>query len=317
MKYLCRILLYFAVFPLCLTTTRGQERNMVGEISPVFEAVLHGDALKLKQLLIAGCNPNETSPWGWAPLHQAMYHRIEIAELLLDYGGDIDAQVSDWGPTPSNGWTPIFYAVSLGRGDLVTELVKRGANINFEDATGKAPLFYAVQNGRSDIVALLKQLGAHRLTEFPVASAKSTPAYYPSGLAGEATAIPELFQAVMLHDLEKVKALLSQGANPNEKTPYGWAPIHEAMNCDLTICRLLLEYGADPNLRVSEKKHSSNWTALFFAAYYGRDDLVTELLHHGALVDITDSLGRSPHWYAREQGRNDTAQLLHAGSSRK
>lgn len=315
MKYLCRVLVYFAALPLSLATSRGEDNtNIVGGIPPVFEAVLHGDVSKLKRLLIAGKNPNEKSPWGWAPLHQAMYYRLEVTKLLLDFGGDVDAQVSDHGPIPSNGWTPIFYAVSLGRVDLALELVKRGANINLEDATGKTPLFYAVQNGRSDMAGLLKQFGARPLKEIPVERPKPTPAYYPNGLTGEAKPIPELFQAVMLHDADRVKTLLSRGANPNEKTPYGWAAIHEAMNCDLTICRLLLDYGADPNLRVSEKQHSSNWTALFFAAYYGRDDLVIELLHHGAHIDVKDSLGRSPRWYARQQGRNETVQLLHAGS---
>jgi ankyrin repeat protein len=309
---------------LCLTalvlpgfTLIGETSNIYGNIPPVFEAVLKDDVERLKGLLNAGDNPNEKSPWGWAPLHQAMYRRLEVTKLLLDAGVDVDVRVADFGTVPGDHWTPLFYAVELGRADLVTELLKHGAKLSVTDARGKPPLFYALQQGRQDIVDLLERSGAPLLSTTPIAVARSSPAYYPQGFRGKAERIPELYQAVMLHDTLRVQRLLDEGIDPNERSPFGWAPLHQAMECDLAICKSLLDHGADPDIRVNEKVHSSNWTPLFFAVYYGRDDLVIELLRHHAKVRISDSLGRSPIWYANDQRKSTTLQLLRAAAGRK
>jgi ankyrin repeat protein len=130
--------------------------------------------------------------------------------------------------------------------------------------------------------------------------------------------IPQLYQAIMLHDKQRVENLLKSGADPNERVPSGLAALHEAMNCSVEICRLLLQHGADPNIRVAKNEQgggTNDWTPLFYAAYDGRDDLVVELLRHGAKVNIVDAVGRSPLWYARDQKKDRAVQLLKAAGA--
>jgi len=109
---------------------------------------------------------------------------------------------------------------------------------------------------------------------------------------------------------------LKSGADPNKRNPSGYTPLHEAMKSDLEICRSLLDHGADPNIRVRNLHGFSNdWTAIFFAAYYGRDDLISELLRHGARVNVVDAMGRSPLWYARDQRKEAAVKLLKAAGA--
>ena len=302
----------------CVMCSAEVRLEGLGKVPPVFQAVLSGDSSQLKKLLSQGADPNEKTEWGWAPLHQAMFARVEISRILLDAGADVNIRLGNFDSIPSSQWTPLFYAVSLGRSDLVGELIKHGANLNISDTTGNSPLFYATQRGYKDIADLLAKAGARPLVDVPAPIGSLTPAYYPRGPGEPAVSIPDLYQAILLHNKAQVEALLKQGANPNGTAPVqGWSPLHYAMQSDVDICRLLLDYGADPNVRVAknERGQSNDWTPLFYAVYHGRDDLIAELLRHGAKIDITDAMGHSPLWYARDRKKERTLELLKAAGA--
>jgi ankyrin repeat protein len=62
----------------------------------------------------------------------------------------------------------------------------------------------------------------------------------------------QLFEAIVLHDLERARSLLSQGADPNAPKANGWRPLHTALGQidgggSIEFVKLLLEHGADPN----------------------------------------------------------------------
>ncbi len=310
----------FFVF-LALSALRGitgEPDSLFGQVNPVFQAVLADDSAKLTALLKQGANPNEKTAWGWAPLHQAMFMRAEIAKILLSAGADVNVRVSDVGSMPSPRWTPLFYAASLGRADLVTELLKQKVDVNALDLAGKTPLFYAVQRQHREVAELLGKAGASPLKEIPGPAPFATPAYYPNGIFGPAITVPELYQAVMLHDKARVEALLKQGADPEAREPMGGdAALYCAMSADVDIVKLLLDYGADVNVHAGQNKkgESNNWTPLFAAVYLGRDDLVAELLRRGAKVNIKDAWGKSPLWYARDRKKAKIIELLRAAGA--
>ena len=56
------------------------------------------------------------------------------------------------------------------------------------------------------------------------------------------------------------------------------------------MCELLISHGAN----VNSKTQSSQATPLHRAAYMGRTEVVTLLLHHGANVDQMDCDGMTP-----------------------
>ena len=62
----------------------------------------------------------------------------------------------------------------------------------------------------------------------------------------------QLFEAIVVHDLERVRTLLSQGADPNAPKASGWRPLHTVLGQidvggSIEFVKVLLEYGADPN----------------------------------------------------------------------
>ena len=154
-----------------------------------------------------------------------------------------------------------------------------------------------------------------------------------------------LMDAVRAGDVEEVRALLVQGADPNAQTPDGstallWAAHRE----DLTIAELLLraggragdanrygatalleaattgnapmlalllDAGADANTAMPEGE-----TPLMRAARAGRADAVTLLLSHGAVVDVRETWrGQTALMWATVEGNTEAAGALLAGGA--
>src|SRR6266566_4808041 len=67
----------------------------------------------------------------------------------------------------------------------------------------------------------------------------------------------------------------------------------------------LLGQGANANA-----KDKAGWTALFWAAFSGRTDIVRALLEKGANVNATDDSGKTPLISAAVRGHTDTVRTL-------
>ncbi|MBI1791001.1 MAG: ankyrin repeat domain-containing protein [Acidobacteria bacterium] len=89
----------------------------------------------------------------------------------------------------------------------------------------------------------------------------------------------DLLAAARKGDAAAVKELLGKGANVNARSPYGVTPVHFAsQNGHLEVLRILLENGADPNLRDT----FYNFAPLARAADKGHVAVVKLLLDKGA-----------------------------------
>ena len=99
----------------------------------------------------------------------------------------------------------------------------------------------------------------------------------------------QLVDAVFLADVDDVRLLLEQGANPDAWDEEQRTPLMNATrDCHSEMVRILLEAGADPNLRDED-----DWTALDAAVYRGTFDTVWLLIHYGAEVKAQNDTGRS------------------------
>jgi len=73
---------------------------------------------------------------------------LDIAELLLDHGADVNAN-------EENLWTPLHLASLHGHLETVEVLLNRGADVHARNINGRTPSGLASRSGGRDIVQLL------------------------------------------------------------------------------------------------------------------------------------------------------------------
>ena len=116
----------------------------------------------------------------------------------------------------------------------------------------------------------------------------------------------ELIQAAARNDVKQLEALLKSGVNPNAVVDE-WgenALMHAVLFGNVDMTRLLLEAGADPNMK------GRGFTPLGMAALQGRAQIVRQLLKAGADVDRKSSDGNTPITAASVMHRTEVIRAL-------
>ncbi|KAJ2360888.1 palmitoyltransferase akr1, partial [Coemansia sp. RSA 2610] len=132
--------------------------------------------------------------------------------------------------------SPLFWAISHQRADMVLYLIDHGADTTRRDTVGNSVLHAAVHSGSNSILAYLlsSQLSALGGSVDLVDTYGMTPLMWAS------------YQC----KLDMVELLTNMGANVNHQDKTGKTPLHFAlMNGLPTIKITLLAKGADPNLK--------------------------------------------------------------------
>jgi ankyrin repeat protein len=236
-------------------------------------------------------------------------------------------------PTADGGMTPLLFAVRDGNFEMTRLLLDNGADISRSSGNHTSPLLIALLNGQVGLATYLLDRGAD-----------------PN--AADTYGREALFAAIDLrnfnHDkygdlptdgkdpMDVVKALLKKGADRNAKTET--VPVHglmqfdaswvnfdgqtsfvrAALSGDIEVMRLLLEYGANPNVATTQ-----GTTALMAASginwipgqtySHSEDEYVQAVklcLERGADVNATNSLGFTAMHGAANRGWESIIKIL-------
>ncbi|XP_072040717.1 ankyrin repeat and SOCS box protein 16-like [Amphiura filiformis] len=239
-------------------------------------------------------------------------------ETLVETGIDINEPVGDM------GLCALHHAVYKNRPECVLYLVNHGCNINVQDQCGFTPLHVASRYNRVDVMRELLQLGANLETE-------------------DAVGCPALNLALQKGYEECAESLLEKGANPNKHYKHVGYEIHQLPPDTPKCLELLLQHGADPELRnpkgltalhVAIKggnilyvyillQHGANsnatcatmtshnrWSALHLSVIRGERGITELLLLYGADPNIKDVFGNSALHHVAAHGQVTIAQLL-------
>lgn len=203
-------------------------------------------ALETTRFVLANGFTPETVDDGWIAVRSASRSgRFAITDVLLDFKPFqeyIGAETSH----------PLLEAASAGRYKTTKTLLDRNVDISVSDESGNA-IYYAARENRIDLCRLLLENGID--VNFTSKGSK-----------------PPLVVAVMKGNLEMVKLFLDNGAEveKREEDEASWnrtALLVASASSDQeasSIIKLLLEHGADPNVRDED-----NWTPLYTSATYG------------------------------------------------
>ena len=211
--------------------------------------------------------------------------------------------------------THLIAAITGGDVDAVRELLREDPSLAAaRDGNGLPVLLLALFHQRRAVAdALLEadpELGileaaaagrAERVRELLASDPESIGQRTPEGFT-------TLGLAAFLGGPESVRVLLEHGADADDDAdnPFGVRPVHAAGAAhDHVTMKLLLEAGADPNLR-----QRGGFVPLHEAAHTDDVEMAQLLLAHGADPALTADDGRDARRMAADDGSERVAALL-------
>jgi len=237
-----------------------------------------------------------------ALLYAARDGRTEAARALIEAGAKID------NPGTGEKMTPLVMSIVNGHYDLALYLLNSGANPNLAGDQGLTPLYATLDEewapyayrpqpiaGRAEVsyLDLMSALLADGANPNATLTLKPWFRSLPEDRSWvDPTGATAFWRAAQSLDLEAMRLLIKAGADPKLTsaegvTPLmvasglGWAPnfSRNAPNAWMAAAKYCLDLDISP-----AAKSSKGYTALHGAAFLGNNELVEELIAHGADV---------------------------------
>lgn len=218
---------------------------------------------------------------------------LDIANLLIDKGANINAQIPAESNNPS--YTPLIYALKAESYNYAKLLIERGADVNIDNQNCESnPLLICLKNRNYDLSKLIIEHGADVNRTF-----SPHDEYYP--------AYTPLEFAIRFSNYDFAKFLIKKGAKVNSTNIDLYLNLLIAVKANnLDSVQLLLENGADINAMY----HDNN-NILHVATVSNADiQIVKLLLEKGIDVNSINTFDESPLYLSVEQWNNEIAKLL-------
>lgn len=289
-------------------------RDFPDNAAPLHFAAVHGDLETIRLLVEAGADvdgegdDHGVGVLGWATCFVDV--RQDVASYLLDHGAKLNlwtaialdrvdelramvaadrSLLATRMTRNQHRCTPLHHAARKNRPRIVQLLLDLGADPNARDATGATALTTASDVGADPgIVAALLAAGLtpDLLTVVNMARYSEAEAMLrddPSRLGPDGGDTIALHISVSKRNLASIRWLLAHGVDVNAKRTM-WNLNHTALHMTvesgaIEIARLLLDAGADPNVR-DDRHHA---TALGWAEFFGRGDMAELIREKGGV----------------------------------
>ncbi|MEO8097143.1 MAG: ankyrin repeat domain-containing protein [Acidobacteriota bacterium] len=208
--------------------------------SPLLWAINRSDYEVAEALLAKKANPNAGNEFGALPLTEAArLNDARMVKMLMDAGAKVDSANPD-------DETVLMLAIKNGNQAMVETLVGAGAKVNIiEKFHNQTPLMYAASAGRPEMVKLLLSKGADvkpraLYTDWP-SQVTSEPRVQYRSVGG----LNALMYAIRGGCYACVEQLMAAGADINFPTPEGITPLMLALDNEHNeVAKLLMDKGA-------------------------------------------------------------------------
>jgi len=251
-------------------------------------AAEHGNVPVAWAAMVRGATPTRQGKYGTPMLRAASNGRKGVVALFLARG--VRANESD-----CRGNTALLVAAASGSAETVSLLLDSGADVNIRNKHGESPLRYALYfggdpKGARETIRLLLEHGARHdvFTAAALGDAKALREIVASdpktvNAQGFYSTTP-LHWAAERGNTEAARCLLAAGADVNAGPPEIDSPLGEAVRWHRRgTVKLLLEAGADPNLR-HRIRNTGRYgpSSLSVALEAGYEEIVELLREYGA-----------------------------------
>ncbi len=260
----------------------GVNPNIVGAdgTAALMAATLFANARMVELLLQHSADPNRAGVSGTTALMWAIPD-LEKVRLLLARGANVNAR-------SETGRTALLVAASYpGTVEVLRLLLDRGGDIHAQDQGGATALALAVRSADVEVVRYLVERGLDPDTLSPAARRAGFARYDPPTTEyliskGLKPAPDLLITAAAWQPETLVARWMESGAdvNASNAAQYGRTPLLTAVTSEAAgagTVKLLLEHGADPNVRTTEGESPLDW-----AIYKGDEAKIQVLKQHGA-----------------------------------
>ncbi len=113
-----------------------------------------GDVKMMTYLLGRGVNLNQPCKSGYPLIAATQSGRVEMVSLLLKSGANPNVRDTD-------SSTALIWAAKQNNREIAAQLIDAAADVNLEDQQGASALWYAVRTDSYPIAAMLLQAGAN------------------------------------------------------------------------------------------------------------------------------------------------------------
>ncbi|MEY2409153.1 MAG: hypothetical protein QOF48_1823, partial [Verrucomicrobiota bacterium] len=273
-----------------------------GGATPLHKAAEKGQAVVARFLLANKAEVNSRRSGNITPLHEAVLNgHKSMTDLLLANGAEVNASASPEG-------TPLHYAAARGFKAIVEVLLAHGANPNALDYRNSTPLHSAVSKGFKSVAEALLDAGAdvniiNKVTE---SNADQYAHNYGTPLH------------IAAYDGHKPLAelLIARRAKVDLRNQFGETPLHLVRN-NTNMTSLLIAAKADVNARVLRPGNELGKTPLCISVQNNYAEMVELLLENGADPNVrfnetTDRQNESTPLLASVDRTGDNERIVRA-----